>query len=61
MVSASCVVLLDDESRASKLAGPTGPLQQFSEVASLTVANSEEEKPNNSPSSTCTKLRTLVN
>jgi hypothetical protein len=29
-------------------------------LASLTVGNSEEEKPDNSPS-TCKKLRTLVN
>lgn len=60
MVSTSRVVSLDDESRASKLAGPTGPLQQLSGVASLTAGNSEEEVPTNSPSPTCMKLRTLV-
>jgi hypothetical protein len=60
MVSASRVLSLDDESRASKLAGPTGPLQQPSGVASLTADNSEEEMPTNSPSPTCAKLRTLV-
>jgi len=60
MVSASRKVSLDDESSASKLAGPTGPRQQLSGLASLTVDNSKEEMSTNSPSPTCIKLKTLV-